>query len=124
MKLTEAEWHLMTALWERHPATARELADSLPDEIQWAYTTVKTLLSRLVAKKAVSERKLGNVAVYEPLLTRSRARRSALRTLLDQAFGGAVAPLLDFLADDRGLSRRQRRELMQLLEKEKASKKE
>ncbi len=121
MKFTESEWQIMNALWERHPATARELAERLPEDVNWAYTTIKTMLTRLVAKKAVSERKRANTSVYEPLVSRNKARRSAVRSLLDQAFDGAVEPMLDFLAEDRKLSEKQRRQLLQLLEEEDRS---
>ena len=124
MKLTESEWQIMNALWERHPATARELSERLPEEVNWAYTTIKTMLTRLVAKKAVSERKRANTSVYEPLVTQDKARRSAVHSLLDQAFDGAVEPMLDFLADDRKLTGKQRRQLLQLLQEEEAEKEE
>ena len=108
MKLTESEWQIMNALWQQHPATARELAERLPEGVKWAYTTIKTMLTRLVVKKAVSERKRANTSLYEPLVSREKARRSAVRSLLDQAFEGAVEPMLDFLADDRKLTKNTR----------------
>ena len=120
MKLSDAEWQIMNALWKRYPATAREIAEYLPGNIQWAYTTIKTLLARLAAKSAVSERKLGNTSVYEPLVSLERARRTALRSLLDRAFDGTVEPLLNFLAEERKLSDKQRRELLKILQNEKA----
>ena len=122
MKLTESEWQIMNALWERHPATARELSERLPEEVNWAYTTIKTMLTRLAAKKAVSERKRANTSVYEPLVSQDNARRSAVHSLLDQAFDGAVEPMLDFLADDRKLTEKQRRQLLRLLQEEDAKK--
>jgi predicted transcriptional regulator len=118
MRLTESEWLIMNALWEGHPATAREVAERLPDDVRWAYTTLKTMLTRLEAKNAVSETKRGNASVYEPLVSRSRARRSALSSLLNQAFDGALAPMLHFLVRDKKLTDRQRRELIRVLEKE------
>jgi BlaI family penicillinase repressor len=124
MKLTESEWQIMNALWQQHPATARELAERLPAEVKWAYTTIKTMLTRLVTKKAVSERKRANTSLYEPLVSRDKARRSAMRSLLDQAFEGAVEPMLDFLADDRKLTKKQRRQLLALLQEEEAKKEE
>jgi BlaI family penicillinase repressor len=120
MKLSDAEWQIMNALWKRYPATAREIAENLPGHIQWAYTTIKTLLARLAAKSAVSERKLGNTSVYEPLVSLERARRTALRSLLDRAFDGTVEPLLNFLAEERKLSDKQRRELLKILQNEEA----
>jgi BlaI family penicillinase repressor len=118
MKLTESEWQIMNALWKCHPATARELIEYLPEGIQWAYTTVKTLLTRLDAKGAISERKRGNTSVYEPLVSREKARRSALSSFLDRAFDGAVEPLMHFLVEDKRLSEKQRRELIQILQEE------
>jgi BlaI family penicillinase repressor len=118
MKLTESEWQIMNALWKHHPATARELIEYLPEGIQWAYTTVKTLLTRLDAKGAVSERKRGNTSVYEPLVSREKARRSALSSFLDRAFDGAVEPLMHFLVEDQKLSEKQRQELIHILQEE------
>ena len=118
MKLTQSEWHIMNALWEYHPATVRELMEHLPAEMSWAYTTVKTMLTRLATKEAVSERKIGNTCVYEPLVTQNKARQSAVKVLLNQAFDGALEPLLHFLASDKKLSAKERRELKALLQQE------
>ena len=117
MRLTDAEWHIMHALWERHPLTARNIVEHLPAGVSWAYTTVKTLLSRLCEKQAVSECKRGNTSLYEPLLTRTKARRNALRALADRAFNGAFGPLLHFLVEEEGLSDKERRELLDALKK-------
>jgi BlaI family penicillinase repressor len=118
MKLTDSEWQIMKALWVHHPATAREVAEQLPDDVRWAYTTIKTMLSRLVTKQAVSERKRGNTSLYEPLVSQRKARRTALRALLDRAFDGAVEPMMHFLVNDRKLSAKERRALLQLLREE------
>ena len=118
MKLTDAEWQIMNALWKQYPATAREIAENLADETQWAYTTIKTLLARLAVKNAVSEEKRGNTSVYEPLVSLKKARRTALRNFLDQAFGGTVEPLLNFLAEERKLTDKQRQELARILQNE------
>jgi predicted transcriptional regulator len=118
MRLTDAEWTLMNALWERSPATAREIGERLPEDVSWAYTTIKTMLSRLVAKGALEERKRGNTSLYEPIVTREKARRSALRSLVERAFGGAVEPLVHHLVEERTLSRRDRDELIRILSEE------
>ena len=116
MKLTNSEWQLMNCLWERHPATARGIAERLPEDVKWAYTTIRTLLARLVDKGAVREYKEGKTSLYEPLLARDIARRSALKTLVNQAFDGAYGPLMHFLVNDQRLSRAQREALSEILE--------
>jgi BlaI family transcriptional regulator, penicillinase repressor len=118
MKLTEAEWQIMNALWHKHPATARDIMDRLPVGVNWAYTTIKTLLTRLVEKKAVGEVKQGNTSVYEPMVSQRKARLSALGSLLDQAFDGAVGPLVHFLAEEEQLTAKEKEELLRILESE------
>ncbi len=115
MKLTEAEWQIMNALWSEWPATARQIAGRLPDDINWAYTTIKTMLTRLTDKNAVKESKKGNIGLYEPILTRQNAQRSALKSLANQAFDGAFGPLMHFLVAEEKLSGKQKEELLQAL---------
>ena len=122
MKLTKAEWQIMNALWENHPATARDVMDRLPTGVKWAYTTIKTMLTRLVEKKAVSETKQGNTSVYDPLLSQRRARVSAFRSLVDQAFDGAMGPLVHFLVEEKQLTPKQQAELVELLREENEGK--
>ncbi len=123
MKLTDAEWQIMNVLWDRYPATARGIAERLPAEVNWAYTTIKTLLTRLVEKKAVRESKKGNTSIYKPILTREKAQRSALKSLANQAFDGAFGPLMHFLIENQKLSAGQRRELIEKLANDKNKKK-
>jgi BlaI family penicillinase repressor len=118
VKLSENEWKIMNALWENSPATAREIIEQIPGKVEWAYTTVKTMLSRLVAKKAVSEKKRGNTSFYEPLVERDHARKKAFATLFDKVLDGAVEPLMHFLIEEKKLSRKEREELIRMLEKE------
>ncbi|MBN2316140.1 MAG: BlaI/MecI/CopY family transcriptional regulator [Sedimentisphaerales bacterium] len=115
MKLTEPEWIIMNALWDGHPAKARDVAERLPDHVGWAYTTVKTMLDRLVEKKAVKKSKQGNTGFYEPLLSRRQARSTAFRIMLDQAFDGAFGPMMHFLVKDEKLSSKDRKELINIL---------
>jgi BlaI family transcriptional regulator, penicillinase repressor len=118
MKLTDAEWTLMNALWQKQPATAREIADSLPQTVDWAYTTIKTMLDRLVEKGVLSESKRGVTSVYCPLITKRAARSSALKTLANHAFDGAFGPLVHFLIEDKKLSPKERKILLEALRKE------
>ena len=118
MKLTKAEWQIMNALWQAHPATARDVMERLPAGVKWAYTTIKTMLTRLVEKQAVSEAKQGNTSVYDPLVSQRKARISAFRSLVDQAFDGAMGPLVHFLVEEKQLTPKQQAELVTLLQDE------
>lgn len=118
MKLSQAEWQIMNALWEKHPATAREIMGRLPQGVKWAYTTLKTMLSRLAEKEAVSEHKQANTSIYEPLVSKRKARLGAFRLLLDQSFDGAMGPLMHFLMQEQKLNDKQKKELIEILANE------
>lgn len=124
MKLTEAEWQVMNALWENHPASARQIMGRLPEGVRWAYTTVKTMLSRLVDKDVVTEQKRGNISLYTPLVSQRKARSSAFKSLLDQAFDGAMGPLMHFMLEERKLGEKEMEEIVTVLQEKNKDKEE
>lgn len=117
-KILETEWDLLGALWEVKRATAREVADALLERRGWAYSTVKTLLDRMVERGLVRARRVGNVWEYEPGIERSEAQRTAWDRFVGTVFGGALSPALEFLAKDARLSKRERQRLEKLLKEE------
>jgi BlaI family penicillinase repressor len=115
-EILETEWDILDALWKAERATARQVTEALAGRRGWAYSTVKTLLDRMVDKGLVEARQVGNVWEYTPALPRQKAQRLAWRRLVDVAFGGAVAPTLTFVARETRLSRKERAELRALLD--------
>jgi len=114
--INDTEWDLLEALWALERTTAREVAEALEETRGWAYSTVKTLLDRMVAKGLVSARQVGNVWEYTPAIPRDAARRTAFRRFVATAFGGAIDPALRFIAEDARLTRRQRAALRRMLD--------
>ena len=53
--LSEAEREVLKVLWDRGPASVRQIKDVLTERGRtWAYTTVATLLQRLQSKQYVT----------------------------------------------------------------------
>ncbi len=111
----------MQALWQRHPISVREVMQRLPQDNQWAYSTVKTLLTRLVEKQMVAVNKQGNSSFFTPLVSRSQARRSAIHQLIDRAFDGTVGGLVQHLLEKEKLTSAQREELQAMLNNQEVS---
>lgn len=114
--MQETEWDLLEVLWDKDAATAREVAEALDSTRGWAYSTVKTMLDRMVGKELVVARKVGSVWEYRPGVERLDARRGAWRKFVETVFGGSLSPALEFLATDAKLSRKQRDKLAKLLD--------
>ncbi|MEL6906455.1 MAG: BlaI/MecI/CopY family transcriptional regulator [Planctomycetota bacterium] len=118
MRLSDAEWTVMAALWEESPRTARDVHSAVSGDTEWSYSTVRTLLGRLAEKDAVRFDRDGNRLLYRATLTEDDAQRSALRSLVDRAFGGRFGSLVQHMVDDRALSDGERRALARMLEDE------
>ncbi len=50
VELTEAEWEIMKVVWEKEPCAAGTVQEALIDRKDWAYTTVKLTMNRMVKK--------------------------------------------------------------------------
>ena len=103
-RISEAEHAVMEALWEKSPLTAADVCDAVCDQRGWSMPTVKTLLSRLVAKGAVGTEPDGRRFLYRPLLAREDYVGGESRRLVDRLFGGRAAPLFAQLAEAEALS--------------------
>jgi BlaI family penicillinase repressor len=114
-EILETEWDILEALWQAERATARQVTEALIERRGWAYSTVKTLLDRMVDKQLVVGRQVGNVWEYSAAMPRQKAQRWAWRRFVDVAFRGAVAPTLAFVARETKLSKKDRSELKALL---------
>lgn len=102
-RISEAEHAVMAALWDRAPLTANEVAEAVGARA-WSLATVKTLLSRLVAKQAIATEPQGRRFLYSPLIARSDYVGGESKRLVDRLFGGRAAPLFAHLAESEALT--------------------
>ena len=103
-RISDAELQLLQLLWDKSPLGATELADRLPEGRDWTLATVKTLLSRLLAKGAVAADQDGRRYSYRPLIDRESVATHQARGLIDRLFGGRVSPLVAQLAEQQELT--------------------
>ena len=97
-KISEAELVVMEALWERAPMTATDVADQVAQERGWSVQTVKTLLSRLLAKQVIAADQDGRRFLYRPMVARGAYVASESGRLVNRLFGGRISPLVAHLA--------------------------
>lgn len=103
-RISDAEHAVMEALWLRSPLTAQEVCEQVCEPRGWTLATVKTLLSRLVAKQAVGTEPDGKRFLYSPLIVREAYVGTESRRLVDRLFGGRAAPLFAHLAQSEALT--------------------
>lgn len=103
-RISDAELDLMEALWAAdQPLTATDIADRIGSARGWSLATVKTMLSRLVTKGAITHREDGRRFLYSPALERDTYVGRESRRLVDRLFGGRLSPLVAQLAEEEAL---------------------
>jgi len=114
--ITDAEWQVMTLLWEDAPRPAADLTAALADDPGWSASTTKTLLGRLVKKGVVRTAADGHRFLYRPAVTRDRCVRAEARGFIDRVFGGDAAQTAAHFIRIQRLTDKQRDELRRLLD--------
>ena len=120
IRISESEWLVMSRVWEKAPVAAGEIVEALSKRTAWHPRTIRTLLDRLVRKRALKTTVDGKRYLYAPLLSMEECVRRESRSFLERVFGGEPAPMLLHLVKESKLSSSEIRELKRLLtEKEK-----
>jgi BlaI family penicillinase repressor len=114
-RISDAEQQLLQLLWDESPLGAVELAARAPADRDWSLTTVKTMLSRLVAKGVLGAEPDGRRFLYRPLIARETVAGGQAGRLIDRLFGGRVSPLVAQLAEEGQLSKDDLEELEALV---------
>jgi predicted transcriptional regulator len=114
--LTEGELRLMQVLWERQRGTVGDVVTALRSRRTPAYNTVLTMLRILEQKGYVRHEKEGRAFVYEPVIDRQQARRSAVKRLLTQFFEGSAGQLVLNLMDEEQIDGDDLQRLKKLVE--------
>jgi predicted transcriptional regulator len=116
MPISEAESVVMDVLWRKAPQSADEVVAALAASTDWQEPTIKTLLNRLLKKRAIAAERDGKRYLYRPLLKRNDYVHSQSKTLLDRLFDGRVAPLVAHFSQARKLTKKDLAELKRLIE--------
>ena len=115
-RISESEWQVMKVVWGKNPSTANEVVQAL-SETKWSPRTIKTLLNRLVNKKALGFERKGREYHYYPLAAEDECIRAESKSFVARVYGGAMKPMLAAFIENENLSAEDLKELKRILDK-------
>jgi BlaI family penicillinase repressor len=121
--LTEGEWAIIQAVWDNQPCAAPTVQEVLQGEKAWTYSTVKTMMDRMVAKGLLKTERIRNLILYSAAVTRKAAQHSEIMRAAKRAFDGALTPMMQFLLDGNKLSKDQLAELEAMIKNKRVKSK-
>lgn len=116
--ISETEQAVLKVLWDRGPGPVREVLTALGEQgHSWAYTTVQTLLTRLMAKGYVAADRSGPAHVYRAAVSRGELLQQRLSDLADTFCEGIASPLMLALVEGSAFTPEEIARLRELLDR-------
>jgi predicted transcriptional regulator len=121
-ELFDSEWAILRVVWRLEPCAAPTVQEELQNEKGWAYTTVKTMMDRMVAKGLLKTQRIRNLYLYSSAVTQAQARKGEIMRTVARAFDGTLTPMMQFLIENDELSEAQYSQLEDLIKHRKRRK--
>ena len=115
--LTDAEWKIMTLLWEQSPMTMPQITHALEGETGWTKHTVITLLKRMMQKGTVRMEEAEPARRYYPCVEKDKVARE--QTQISRLFEGRASLMVSNMVEQGELTDGEVDELMEILKKAK-----
>lgn len=113
--ISEAEWEIMKILWKRPSINLSDIVNDLKD-MNWSYSTIKTLLRRLVDKGMVGvDRSVANSFVYKAAIKEQDCKVKEANNFLQRVFDGSISMFVSTLARESDLTKEERDELIEMI---------
>jgi len=119
-QLTEGEWAIIKAVWDNEPCAAPTVQETLEARKNWTYSTVKTMMDRMVSKGLLTTERIRNLILYRSAITKKQAQKGEIMRAVKRAFNGALTPMMQFLLDNNELSSKQLSELEALIKRKRS----
>lgn len=117
-KLTDAEWKIMTVLWEHSPRTMMEITNALKEETGWTKYTVISFLKRMEEKGALHFEEGKKAKLYYPDWEKDKVCIQETEDFLNKVFHGKIGLMLNAMVQQKALSEQEIDELYQILQEE------
>ncbi|HUG89579.1 MAG TPA: BlaI/MecI/CopY family transcriptional regulator [Planctomycetaceae bacterium] len=118
--LSELQLAVMQVLWQSGGATVAGVQQALAEERPLAYSTLATVLNRLVRKGVVTHRFEGRAYRYQPAVSEEEVGTSMVRRLMENVFSGSPSDLVSHLLNARDVDTVELDLIRELVERHKA----
>ena len=121
-ELTEAEWVIMKVVWEKEPCAAGTVQEILQQSRNWAYSTVKGAMDRMVEKGFLKIKKIRNLQLFSSTISQEQAQKGEFKKMLKRAFDDALTPMMQFLLENEDFSTNDLKQIRMMIEKAEKNK--
>ena len=119
-KISDAEYHVIKTLWEKSPLTSNEIIEMLKPVTGWSPTTIYTLITRLVNKKAIKFDDSSSPRMYYPIITQKNYRQKENELFIKKVYDGSLNLMIKNIVEEQNLSDEEIEDLKKILDNKKS----
>ncbi len=123
ISISDGEWRIMKALWQGEDEepdkkmTLKEIAEAVADS-GWSYTTVRTMVGRLVEKEAITaDESHPRNFLYSPAISEEACRKEEMKGFIDRIFDGSAKLMVSSLVSGKNLTKEEQKALLKIIDK-------
>lgn len=120
VRLSEAEWKVMSMLWQEAPQTMMQLTNHFKETTGWTKHTVMTFLRRMEEKGAIHHEEGERAKLYYPDVGRDEAVQQETEEFLEKVFDGRMGLMLNTMVERKALSKEEIAEMYEILRRAEA----
>ena len=109
--LSENEWYIMQVLWEKSPATLRDICEAFKDIKGWTKYAVSSFLKRMLEKGAISVDESGKMRRYSAVWSREETILEETHSILERVYRGDLLLMVSNAVKEQKLSEEEITEL-------------
>ncbi len=94
LKPTESELVILNILWDKEPATVRDVHEELCKTKPGGYTTTLKLMQIMFEKGLVTRNDANKTHIYQPAVTRKKTQKQFLDKMINTLFAGSSTELV------------------------------
>lgn len=114
--ISDGEWEVMKILWDKPYLTMKDISKSL-EYTDWSYSTVRTLVTRLMKKDIISADKSSGNFKYYPVVIEKECKEQKANNFIKRIFDGSISMFVSTLVNESNLDEEEYKELMNIINK-------
>src|ERR1700748_1757142 len=115
-KLSHQEEEAMQAVWKTGEGNVKLFLENM-EKPGTPYTTLASTVKNLEKKGYLSSRLFGNAYLYKPLVSEAEYKKKFMSGFVKDYFANSYKELANFFVEEKKLSDRELKELIDLIEK-------
>lgn len=115
IKLSDSEWFIMNALWDRPGLELKDITASLEKDTGWTSGRIRTMLLRLIDKEAVYVDKATGVHKYFPAIAKESCLKEETRSFLKRIYSGSISEFIASFAKSGEISAKEQQEILEII---------